>query len=109
MRMPILSYFVVAGTALVGLLFWVSDGLNPNTSPIKTSQTVGVPERFKGQAEQPRYKTDGVNFAAQQGHPATNPVQTIETAAKQKTASKLSPAPSWNRLAESQHANLSVH
>lgn len=109
MRMPILSYFVVAGTALVGLLFWVSDGLNPNISPIKTSQTVGVPEPFKGQAEQPRYKTDGVNFAAEQGHPATNPVQTIETAAKQKTASKPSPAPRWNRLAESQHDNLSVH
>lgn len=110
MRMPILSYFIVAGTALVGLLFWVSNGLDPNSSPIKTSQTVGVPEPFKAQPAQPeqsRYKIDGVNFAAE--HSVTNPVQAVEPTAKQKTTSKPSKVPFWNRLAESPHDNLSVH
>jgi hypothetical protein len=109
MRMPIVSYFVVAGTALVGLLFWVSNGLDQNSTPIKTSQTIGVPEPFKGRAEQPRYRIDAVNLAAEQEHSVISPVQTIETAAKQKTTSKPSKVPKWNRLAGSQHDNLSIH
>ena len=108
-RMPILSYFIVAGTALVGLLLWVSNGLDPNSSPIKTSQTVGVPEPFKAQPEQSRYKIDGVNFAAEQEHSVTNPAQTGKPTAKQKTTSKPSKVPMWNRLAKSPHDNLSVH
>ena len=109
MRMPILSYFIVAGTALVGLLFWVSNGLDPNSSPIKTSQTVGLPEPFKAQPEQSRYKIGGVNFAAEQEHSITNPAQPVEPTAKQKTTGKPSKAPMWNRLAESPHDNLSIH
>jgi len=107
--MPILSYFIVAGTALVGLLFWVSDRLDPNSSAIKTSQTVGLPERFKAQPEQSRYKIGGVNFAAEQEHSVTNPAQPVEPTAKQKTTSKPSKVPMWKRLAESPHDNLSVH
>jgi hypothetical protein len=109
MRMPILSYFIVAGTALVGLLFWVSNELDPNSSPIKTSQTVGVAEPFKAQPEQPQYKIEGVNFAAEQDQSVTRPVQTAEPTAKQKITSKPSTVPMWNRLAESPHDNLSVH
>jgi hypothetical protein len=107
--MPILPYFVLAGAALGGLLFWVSNGLDQNGSPIKTSQMIGVPEPFKAQPEQPLYKIDGVNFAAEQEHSVTNPVPTAEPAARQKTTSKPSKVPMWNRFAESPHDNLSVH
>ena len=68
----ILSYFIVTGTALVGLLFLVSSGLDPNSSPIKTSQTMGIPQTFKAPPKQSRYKTDGVTFAAEQARSAAN-------------------------------------
>ena len=48
MRMPLLHYFVVVGSVLVGLLFWISNEIEPNSSPLKTSQVVGVPRPFKG-------------------------------------------------------------
>ena len=107
MRMPILSYFIVAGTALVALLFWVSNGLDPNNSPIKTSQIVGVPEPFKAQPEQPQYKVDNVNFAAEP--PVVKPTQASAPIAKQKAMSRSSKTPTWNRLAESPHDDRSVH
>jgi len=109
MRMPILSYFIVAGTVLVALLFWVSNGLDPNSSPIKTSQIVGVPEPFKAQPEESRYKVDNVNFAAEQEAPVTKPVQAAAPMAKQKVTSRPSRPPTWNRLAESPHDDRSIH
>ena len=109
MRMPILSYFVVAGTALVALLFWVSNGLDPNSSAIKISQIVGVPEPFKAQPEQPPYKVDNVNFAAEQEPPVAKPAQATAPTAKQKATSRPSKHPAWNRLAESPHDERSVH
>ena len=48
MRMPLLHYFVVVGSVLVGLLFWISNEIEPNSSPLKTSQVIGVPRPFKG-------------------------------------------------------------
>ena len=41
MRMPILSYFLVAGIVLFGVLVLVSNKLEPKSLPV--SQTVGVP------------------------------------------------------------------
>jgi len=107
--MPILSYFTVAGAALVALLFWVSNGLDPNSSPIKTSQVVGVPEPFKAQPEQPRYKVDNDNFAAEQEPPVAKSAQAAAPTAKQKATSRSSKLPTWNRLAESPHDDRSVH
>ena len=62
MRMPLLRYFMVVGSVLVGLLFWVSKESEP--MPIKTSQVVGVPRPFK--ATRPELMPDltAVNFAA---------------------------------------------
>jgi hypothetical protein len=62
MRMPIFSYFIVMGTVLVGLLFWVSNEIDPNSVPLKTSQVVGVPRPFK--ATRPEPILTAVNFAA---------------------------------------------
>ena len=64
MRMPLLRYFMVVGSVLVGLLFWVSNESEPNSSPLKTSQVVGVPRPFK--ATRPELMPDltAVNFAA---------------------------------------------
>src|SRR5215475_2413505 len=109
MRMPILSYFIVAGTTLFALLFWLSNGLDPNSSPIRTSQIVGVPEPFKAQPEEPRYKVDNVNFAAEQEPPVINPAQSTAPTAKQKATNRSSKTPTWNRLAESPHDLRSVH
>jgi hypothetical protein len=63
-RMPLLHYFVVVGSVLVGLLFWISNEIEPNSSPLKTSQVVGVPRPFK--ATRPELMPDltAVNFAA---------------------------------------------
>ena len=44
MRMPILSYFLIVGAALLGLLLWSSAELPSSGSPIQTSQLVGVPK-----------------------------------------------------------------
>jgi hypothetical protein len=107
--MPILSYFIVAGTALVALLFWVSNGLDPNSSAIKTSQIVGVPEPFKAQSEQPRYEVGNVNFAAEQEPPVAKSAQAAAPTARQKASSRPSKPPMWNRLAESPHDERSIH
>jgi hypothetical protein len=109
MRMPILSYFIVAGTALVALLFWVSNGLDPNSSAIRTSQTVGVPEPFKAQPEPPQYTVGNVNFAAEAEDAVTKPVQSAAPTPKPKAASKPSTTPKWNRFAESPHDEWNVH
>jgi len=109
MRMPVFSYFLVAGSALVGLLFLVSSGLDPNSTAIKTSQTVGVPEPFKPQPEQPRYRLDNVNFAAQQESTATKSDQVVAPPARQKVKGTTSKDRTWNQLAESPHDNLSIH
>ena len=41
MRMPVLYYFLVAGTVLFGVLVLVSNKFEPK--PLPVSQTVGVP------------------------------------------------------------------
>jgi hypothetical protein len=62
MRMPIFSYFIVMGTVLVGLLFWVSNEIDPNSVPLKTSQVVGVPETIQGDAPRADARFNGCQF-----------------------------------------------
>jgi len=109
MRMPILSYFMVAGTALVGLLFWVTSGLDPNSSAIRTSQIIGVPEPFKAQPETSRYAVSNVNFAAETEDSGVKSAQAAAPAAKPKAASRPSKTPRWNRVAETPHDEQNVH
>jgi hypothetical protein len=65
MRMPILSYFLVIGTALVGLLFLVSHEIEPSGLPLGVSQMVGVPPPFKASPEEPHSRITATNFAAE--------------------------------------------
>lgn len=75
MRMPIFSYFLVVGSVLTGLLVWLGDNRELESAPVKTSQTLGVPQPFKGKPESMRESTpasraesmpdlSNVNFAA---------------------------------------------
>lgn len=69
MRMPIFSYFLVVGAALLGLLLWSSTELPSSGSPIQTSQLVGVP-KFEPQRHPPQPLNTAANFAAEEAPPA---------------------------------------
>ena len=80
MRMPIFTYFVAAGTALLALLMLSSYDLADVGSPIKTSQLVGLP-KVEPQPE-PQPLMTSPNYAAEKENPAT---QTSSTAYAQET------------------------
>jgi hypothetical protein len=124
--MPLLRYFMVVGSVLVGLLFWVGNETEPNSSPVKTSQVVGVPKPFKAARTEPMPDLTTVNFAAEYERPQTKPLETLESAAEHKrsqtkpvktvdakrketTTNKYPQAPTWSRLVEYPHDNLSIH
>jgi len=80
MRMPIFTYFVAAGTALLALLMLSSYDFADVGSPIKTSQLVGLPKVEPQPEPQPLITTS--NFAAEKENPAT---QTSSMAYAQET------------------------
>ena len=45
MRMPILSYFLIVGTALFGVLTLVSNRIEPR--PLPVTQMIGLPPPYK--------------------------------------------------------------
>jgi hypothetical protein len=63
MRMPVLSYFLVAGTVLFGVLTLVGNKLEPK--PLPVTQTVGVPQPFKAPPEDVQSRTSNLNFEQQ--------------------------------------------
>ena len=63
MRMPVLSYFLVAGAALFGVLVLVGNMFEPK--PLPVSQTVGVPAPFKAPPEDVQSRTGAVNIDRQ--------------------------------------------
>ena len=63
MLMPLLSYFLVAGTVLFGALVLVGNKLEPK--PLPVSQMVGVPAPFKAPPEDVQSRTSAVNFDQQ--------------------------------------------
>jgi len=69
MRMPILSYFVVVGTALLALLMLSSYELADVGSPIKTSQSVGL-RKVELRPDWQSFMTTS-NFGAEKESPAT--------------------------------------
>jgi hypothetical protein len=125
MRMPIFSYFIVMGTVLVGLLFWVSNEMDPNGAPLKTSQMIGVPRPFKATRSEPMRDRTAANFAAATP-PASAPdmtSQAVFAAQPSEALAKVGPAaraaraeapPTKKRVtrmqppAESQQNNASV-
>lgn len=64
MRMPLFSYFVVMGPTLALTLIYVSDRIEPQGSPVPTSQIVGIAKPFKPEPERSPYTITGTNFAA---------------------------------------------
>jgi hypothetical protein len=65
MRMPILSYFLIAGTALFGVLTLVSNRIDPK--PLPVTQTVGLPPPYKAPPEA-NAAPNTVNFASENRH-----------------------------------------
>jgi len=63
MQMPIFPYFLAVGTILFGVLVIVSNQLEPK--PLRVSQKVGLPARFKAPSEQMQSSAQAVNFAAE--------------------------------------------
>jgi hypothetical protein len=120
--MPILSYFVVMGTALTLLLLFVSSRLEPSDLTIETSQIVGVQPPFKAEPERSPYKITGTNFAAAY-NPA--PAAQIHSAEASKHGDRAAGSPQReksdrfteehtmfpsNRVAENPHNELmSIH
>jgi len=109
MRMPILSYFVVVGSVLAGLLIWTGQQAQPTNAAVKTSQTVGLPQPFKAPPEQSELKVTGVNFAAQRESSVTKTVKTAETPRKQKVTVKHPATSTWRWVAEFPHDRLNIH
>jgi hypothetical protein len=69
MPMPILSYVLVVGAVLLGLLLWTNDELPSDVSAMKTSQLVGLPKsELPREPSQPLITT--ANFAAEEEPPA---------------------------------------
>jgi hypothetical protein len=125
MRVPLVSYFMVVGSLLAGLLFWVSNEIGLKSSPLKTSQMVGLPGPFKVMRREPMPDLTAVNFATEYERPqtktletvefaaehirSTRPVETVEARRKKTTTNEYPKAPTWNRLVEYSHDNLSIH
>ena len=116
MRMPILSYFAVVGSVLLGLLYWAGDKGASEGSVFKTSQTVGIPKSFSPQPrQQPLPEITTVNFASEYEQPQPKadkpvepkPAKSAETKRKDKTTARYHPM--WNRFVEYPHDNLSIH
>ena len=70
MRMPVLSYFLIVGTALFGVLTLVSNRIEPK--PLPVTQTTGLPPPYKAPPEI-NAAPDTVNFAAESRY--SNPVR----------------------------------
>lgn len=111
MRMPIFSYFIVAGMALLGLLFWWTNGVDhADGSVVQTSQVIGVPKPFRASPELPQYQVTGVNFAVPYERPAKGKktVKSAEAAPKQKKVRKNWDDAPRNLFAEFPHDLLSI-
>jgi len=78
--MPLFSYFAVMGPTLALTLIYVSDRIEPQGSPVPTSQIVGIAKPFKSEPERSPYTITGTNFAA-----AYKPVSTRAAAEPKST------------------------
>ena len=82
--------------------------LNPQSSLIKTSQTIGLPTPFKAPPEPAQYKITSVNFAAGYKQRASTSAKAADATLRQKAIEKLKAA-MWNQMAENPQDHLSIH
>ena len=108
MRMPIVSYFIVMGTLLGGVLLWTSNAIEPGASGLQASQIVGVP-KFKAEPESAHARVTAVNFAAEYALPATKPAKALQAAPKLRKRIDYSAKSKRNQLAEFPSGSLSIH
>ena len=87
MRMPILSYFLVVGSVLTGLLIWFGPESPPGDAARMTSQTVGIP-KIKAEREPDHARVTAVNFAAAHERPDTRPVKSGRCATQAKSSNR---------------------
>jgi hypothetical protein len=106
--MPILSYFLVVGSVLTGLLLWFAPESQPNDAVRMTSQTVGV-AKFKPEPEPTHAQATAVNYAAAYERPETKTVKAVEPPRRQKATVDTSTPWRPHRFAEYPHDNLSIH
>jgi hypothetical protein len=120
MRMPLFSYFVVMGFTLTLALLAVSSRMEPQGSPVPTSQIIGVVKPFKPEPEPSPYRITATNFAAEhsRAHPAhAEVVQAEKTVRAANLSRKQTPSseawhrkPRWQRIAENPiAAMMSIH
>jgi hypothetical protein len=107
MRMPIVSYFIVMGTLLGGVLLWISNTIEPDASGLQASQIVGVP-KFKAEPETAHATVTAVNFAAEYALPATKQGKVVQTAPKPRKRIDYSARSKRNQLAEFPSGSLSI-
>src|SRR5262245_29051859 len=118
MRMPLFSYFVVAGSTLtLGLLF-ISNRIEPLGSPVPTSQIIGITKPFKPEPERSPYQITGTNFAAAHRPASAHATEELKPTRRASAAHRQQPAasteasrvPRWKYIAQNPIAALmSIH
>ena len=108
MRMPILSYFLVVGSVLTGLLIMFGNAGEQSGSPATTSQQVGIP-KFKAQPESEHARATAVNFAAERRRTDSKRARATEPPGNQKTTSAEPKPNPLGRFAEFPQNNLKIH
>jgi hypothetical protein len=106
--MPILSYFLVVGGVLTGLLLWFGNESQSNGVALTSSQTIGIP-RFKPEPEPEQARATAVNFAAAYTRPESKPLKNADPPRKQKATTNSFEPLTRNRIAEFPHDNLGIH
>jgi hypothetical protein len=106
--MPILSYFLVVGSVLTGLLIVFGNEGEQNGPHAATSQQVGIP-KFKANPEPEHARATAVNFAAEHRRPDTKRAKAAESPGNQKTTSSEPKPKPLGRFAEFPNYNLKIH
>lgn len=106
--MPILSYFLVVGSVLTGLLLWLGNEIEPVGAALPSSSTAGIPV-FKPEPEAEHARVTTVNFAAEHEPPERKLVKTAEAPARRKAVRSYSRPEPLSQFAEYPHHNLNIH
>lgn len=116
--MPLFSYFFVMGPTLALALIYVSDRVEPQGSPVPTSQIVGIAKPFKPESERSPYAITGTNFAAAY-KPASaraavepKPTRRVDSFPQQQPAdnAEARSVPRWKTIAQNPiDALMSIH
>ena len=108
MRMPIFSYFIVMGTLLATLLWFIGNAVEPAAPEIQSSPVAGLPH-FKAEPESAHAHVTTFNFAAAHRRPTPKSPPAVVAAKPGKSLSPSPSTPSWTQTAEYPHDRLAIH